>query len=112
MDPTLEEKQSDQPQQKRSAEGSISQGINTINKLAGGGFKNPLGGIGSRVVAQTALRGFAAFLAGPGLPIAIAIISVFIFTFIIVEFGGAPGSQTNQSANPTPAETVTPTPAP
>jgi hypothetical protein len=113
MDPTLEEKQNELPQQKRSTEGTISQGINTINNLARArrGFSNPFGKVGSRVVAQTALRGFAAFLAGPGLPIAIAIISVFIFTFIIVGFGGAPVSQTNQSANPTPAETVTPTPA-
>lgn len=110
MGTTLEEKQTDQPQQKQSKEGTISQGINTINDLARArrGFTNPLGKVGSGIIAQTALRGFAAFLAGPGLPIAIAIISVFIFTFIIVAFGGAPLSETNnQSAKPT----ITPTPA-
>lgn len=57
---------------------------------------NPFGkvnsGIMRRAVSQTALRGLAAFLAGPGLPIVAAIISISILTFIIVGFGGAPGS--------------------
>lgn len=111
MDPTLEEKQNELPQQKRSAEGTISQGINTINNLARArrDFTNPLGKIGQRAVAQTALRGFAAFLAGPGLPIAVALGLVLLFTVIIIMgFGGAPPPQTNQFANPT----ITPTPAP
>ncbi len=124
MDPTLEEKQKELPQQKRSTEGTISQGINTINNLARArlGFTNPLGKIGSRVVAQTALRGFAAFLAGPGLPIVIALGFVLLFTIIIIMgFGGVPPSETNtqasslnstatQSAIPTKT-IITPTPA-
>ena len=112
MDPTREEKQNEPPQQKSGAEGRISQGINAINKLAGGGFKNPLGGIGSKVVAQTALRGFVAFLAGPGFPIAITLGLVLFFVLIIIMgFGGAPSSEPNgQTANITPTETPTPTP--
>jgi len=115
MDPTLEEKQNELAQQKRSTEGTISQGINTINNLAraGRGFTNPLGTVGSRVVAQTALRGFAAFLAGPGLPIVIVVVFVLVFTFIIVGFGAAPSSELNgQATNITPTETIMPTIAP
>lgn len=108
MDPTLEEKQNDQTQ-KEQLGGGINRGINTINKLARGGLKNPLGKVGQRIVVQTVLRGFAAFLAGPGLPIVIAIASVLVFTFIIVGFGGAPPSEiNNQSTNPT----ITPIPEP
>lgn len=100
MDPTLEEKQNDQPQEKQR-QGIISRGINSFNNLRGANrlLSNPLGRIGTRVVLQAGLRGFAAFLAGPGLPIAIAIASVFIFTLIIVlGFGGAPSSETNVQA--------------
>lgn len=104
MYPALEEKQDDQIQEKQKKQGIISRGINSVNNLRGANrlFSNPLGRIGSRVVAQTALRGFTAFLTGPGLPVVIAIIVVFFFTFIIVGFGGAPPA----------SETVTPTPAP
>lgn len=107
MDPTLEEKQSDQAQKKQSG-GGISRGINSINNL--GRFKNPFGKIGSRVIAQTALRGFAAFLAGTGFPIAVALGLVLLFTIIIVMgFGGAPPSElNNQAANVAPAKTITP----
>lgn len=115
MDPTLEEKQSDQPQQKQSKEGTINQGINAINNLvrARRGFTNPLGEIGSRVVVQTALRGFAAFLAGPGLPIALALGAILFFTIIIVVgLGGVPSSESNIQA-PADVPTLTPpTPSP
>lgn len=113
MDPTLEEKQNDQTQNKQSGQGIISRGINSFNSLRGANrlLSNPLGKIGSRVVAQAAVRGFAAFLAGPGFPIAITIIAVFVFTFIIVGFGGAPPSETNVQA-PQTVPTLTPTPAP
>lgn len=108
MNPTLEEKQNDQAQGKQSG-GGVNRGINTINNLMG--FKNPFGKIGSRVIVQTALRGFAAFLAGPGFPIAVALGFVLLFTIIIVMgFGGAPPSEiNNQATNVTPAETITPT---
>lgn len=110
MDPTLEEKQDEPSQQKRSTEGTISRGINTINNFARRGLTSPFGKVGSRIALQTGLRGLTAFLgstSGVWVPIAIAIVSVFIFTFIIVGFGGAPVSQTSQSVN----LTVTPTPA-
>lgn len=104
--PAPTESQSPQaPSSGRPSGGGINRGINTINNLARRGFPNPLGKIGSRIVAQTALRGFAAFLAGPGLPIVIAIVSVFVFTLImVVGFGGGVPSIA-------PAETPTPTPA-
>lgn len=97
MGPMPEEKQNDQTQE-RQRQGIISHGIGS--KIA------------SRVVVQTALRGFAAFVAGPGLPIAIAIVSVFVFTLIIVlGFGGAPLSEMNVQAPPT-APTLAPTLSP
>lgn len=121
MDPTLEEKQNEQVQREQSG-GGIGRGINAINKLARQGLKNPLGKIGSRVVAQTALRGFAAFLAGPGLPISLALGAILLFTIIIVMgFGGALPSETNTQGHnliptatqsPTPTEVITLTPAP
>ena len=115
MSPTLEEKQNDQTQEEQKRQGIISRGINSVNNLRGANrlFSNPFGRIGSRVVAQTALRGFAAFLTGPGLPIVIAIALVFVFTFIIVGFGGAPPSETSVQAPPAvPTPTITPTPVP
>lgn len=100
------------PSSGRPSGGGINRGINTINNLARAsrGFPNPLGKVGSRVVAQTALRGFAAFLAGPGFPIAITLGLVLFFVLIIIMgFGAAPPSETNnQSPNPT----ITPAPAP
>ena len=121
MDPTQEKNQNDQPQEKQS--GGIGRGINTINKLARGGIKNPLGKIGSRVVTQTALMGLRAFLAGPGLPVLVALGAILFFTIIIIMgIGGAPSSETNtqgSNLNPTatqstiPTETIlTPTPEP
>lgn len=112
MDPALEEKQEKQKQ------GFISRGINSLNNLRGANRlpSNPLGKIGSRVAVQTALRGFAALLAGPGLPVAITLGAILLFTMIIVVgFGGAPGapsSQTSVQAPPAePTLNVTPTPA-
>jgi CBS domain containing-hemolysin-like protein len=117
MDPTLGEKQNDQAQEKQSEQGIISRGINSINNLRGANrlLSKPISRIGSRVVLQTGLRGLAAFLAGPGLPIAVAIISVFVFTLIIVGFGGAPPSETSIQAPPSVSPTqapITPTPEP
>lgn len=119
MDPTLGEQQEDSSSQKQQQrQGILSRGINTLNNLRGANrlLSNPLGKIGSRVAAQTALRGLTAFLgstSGVWIPIAIAILSVFVFTLIIVGFGGAPPSATNdQSANPASAGNITPTPAP
>lgn len=103
MDPTLGEKQNNQPQQKRPAGESA---INTINNFTRRGFTNPFGKVGSRVVAQAALRGFSALLASQaGLPILITLVFIVIFVIIIIGFGGAPPSQINQVINPT----VTPT---
>ena len=109
MDPTTEEKQNDQAQEKRSG-GGIGQGINAINKLVRGELKNPLGKIGSRVALQTALRGLSAFLASPaGLPILIAMMLVVVFTIIIVGFGGTPPLESNnQAVNAPPTEPPTP----
>lgn len=108
MNPTLEEKQNDQAQEKQPG-GGISRGINSINNL--GRLKNPFGKIGSRVIAQTALRGFTAFLAGQGFPIMVALGLVLLFTIIIIMgFGGAPPSEmNNQTTNVAPTETITPT---
>lgn len=73
---------------RRASGGRINRGINSINKLMRGGIKNPFGKlVGPRA---TLLRGFAAFLAGPGFPIVVALVSVFVLTFIIIMFGGAP----------------------
>lgn len=106
---TVETPTQQPPSSSRSSGGGISRGINNINSFARRGFSNPLGKVGQRVIGQTALRGFAAFLAGPGLPIVIAVVLVFIFTFIIVGFGGAPSSEQNsQTTNITPTETITP----
>lgn len=102
MDPMPEEKQSGESQQKQSNEGAIR------------GFTNPLGKIGSRVAAQTALRGLTAFLgsaSGVWVPIAIAIVLVFVLTFIIVGFGGAPPSEMNVQA-PQASSTLAPTLSP
>jgi hypothetical protein len=92
MSPTPEEKQNSASQQKDSGGEKFGQGINLINDVARGGLKNPFGKIGSRTamraIGQTALRGFAAFLAGPLLPVTIALISIFVLTFIIVFLGG------------------------
>lgn len=108
MNPALEEKQNDQAQEKQAG-GGISRGINSINNL--GRLKNPFGKIGSRAIAQTALRGFTAFLAGQGFPIVVALGLVLLFTMIIIMgFGGAPISElNNQTTNVTPTETITPT---
>lgn len=100
MDPTSEEKQNNQNQEKQSG-GGLNHGINTINNLVG--LKNPFGKIGSRVATQTVLKGFSAFLASPvGLPILITIAAVFIFTIIIMGFGGVPFSEPAQTQIPTP----------
>lgn len=110
MDPILEEKQNETPQQKPLSQGSISRGINAINNLQqmGSNLPNPFGKISQRVVVQTALRSFAAFLLGPGLPVMIALVFVFIFTLIIViAFGGVPSSFT-----PTTMPTIAPPAAP
>jgi hypothetical protein len=109
MNSTPEEKQNDQTQ-KKTIGGGINQGIKVINNLVGGGFKNPFGKISSRVVTQTALRGFFTFLVGPVFPIVIALIAIFVFTLIIVGLGGAPSSeQNNQTANVVPTKTTTST---
>lgn len=97
MDPTLEEKQSDQPQQEESKRGGISQGISTINNLARRGFPNPLKKVGTRVVAQVGRSLFTFLATSPWFWVVLVILIVVIFTFVIVMgFGGAP--------TPTPAE--------
>lgn len=112
MDPLLEEKQNNQPQQKRPTGESA---INTINNLAGARnlLKNPLGKIGSRVVLQAGTRTLSAFLASPAGLVLIVIAVILIFTIvIIVGFGGAPASETIiPTIEPTQTEAVTPTPA-
>jgi hypothetical protein len=108
MDPILDERQNDQPQEKQSRQGT--------NRL----LSSPIRGISSRVITQAALRGFSALLASQvGLPILIAVVLILVFTFIIVGFGGGiPPSETNiQGSNlsptptqiPIPTETITPT---
>jgi hypothetical protein len=90
---------SSSPSQPLGARGG--RGIN-INNFMGRGFKNLFGKSGSKAVVQTALRGFSAFLTGPGLPIAIALILVVLFTIMIVGFGGVPMSTPdNQTTNTT-----------
>lgn len=96
----------------------------TINQPRSGGISReisrPLGGIGLRLANQAAQRvGVALFGATASIwvPIAIAIITTFIFTFIIVGFMGAPSLESDidnapiPQASVLPTETVTPTPA-
>lgn len=105
------ENQNDQSQEKKSG-GGIGQGINTVNKLARGGIKNPFGKIGQRVVVQAGSR-ILAFLLGSGLPIVVVGIILLLTLIIVVGFGGAPSSGPNdQITNPIPTETITPTVAP
>lgn len=116
MDPTLEEKQNNQPQQKRSTEGTISQGINAINNLARArrGLQNPLGKVGTRIAAQIATKGrLLAFLTSPAGLVLVVTIVVLVFTFIlIIGFGGAPSSETISPTNEiAPTETPTLSPA-
>ena len=93
MDPNTNENDN-QSEQKRP-QGGLSQGINQVNNLIGGGIKLPK--LGTKAATQAATKGLAAFLAGPGLPIAIAILAVFLLTFIIVGFGGVPGAPPQQN---------------
>ena len=115
MDPTLEEKQSGQPQQKQSRQGFSSRATNLINNIGGAKrlLSSPINKIGQRVVSQTILRGFAAFLAGPGLPVVVALGLVLLFTVIILMgFGGAPFLELNtqkSDLSPTSTQSATPT---
>ena len=111
------ESQGSQPSQpSRPSAGGVSRGINTINNFARRGLTNPFGKIGQRVAAQTALRGFAAFLAtNPWVWLVLGIAILFIVVFVIVFSGfsgGIPGAPTTEPT-PTiaPTETTTPTPA-
>lgn len=116
MDPTLEEKQNDQAQGEQSGQGIIGRGINSINNLGRTNrlLSNSINKIGSRVAAQTALRGLTAFLgstSGVWVPIAATVILVLVFTLIIVGFGGTPPSETNlqtPQASPTQIPTLSP----
>lgn len=118
MDPTPEENQKDQNQERQPGQGIISRGINSINNLrtAKKLLSNPINKIGSRALAQTALRGFAAFLsANPWIWLVLGIVILVIIVFVIVFSGfsgGIPGAPTLETT-PTiaPAETITPTPA-
>ncbi|MBI2613948.1 MAG: hypothetical protein HYW62_04190 [Candidatus Levybacteria bacterium] len=114
MYPTQEEKQNYQDQKQESRQGIISRGINSVNNLRNANrlFSNPIGRIGSKVAVQTALRGFAVFLIGPGLPILIAIVLVSVLTFIIVGFGGAPALETGVQTLPNHLPTQKPTSPP
>ena len=104
------------PSASRPSGGGISRGINNINNFARRGLTNPFGKIGQRVAAQTALRGFAAFLAtNPWVWLVLGIAILFIVVFVIVFSGfsgGIPGAPTTEPT-PTiaPTETTTPTPA-
>ena len=116
--PAPTESQGQQPSQpSRPSAGGINRGINTINNFARMGFRNPFGKIGQRVVGQTALRGLTAFFSsfsGVWVPIAITLVLVFVFTLIIVGFGGAPPLETSVQTPPTAMPTQAPieTPAP
>lgn len=116
MDPTLEENQSNQSQQKRPAGESA---INTINNLASARrlFKNPVGKVGSKVALQAGRSLITLLATNPWAWAVLGIIVVVIFTFIIVMgFGGTvPPSEINSQITPTPitlpAGSVTPAPA-
>ncbi len=101
MDPTPDNNTSQKENQKR---GPISQALDLI----GGGFKNPLGKIFPKAAGQTALRGFAAFLAAnPWVWLVLGIVILVIVVFVIVfsgASGGVPGAPTLE---PTP--TIGPT---
>lgn len=99
----------------RQSGGRFNRGINTINRLARGGIKNPFGKIATRAVVQTGLRGLIASMGPTLIPILITLIAVVSFTVFIVGFGGAPGAPPSQTTIQTPptetTETATPTPA-
>lgn len=119
MDPALEEKQNNQPQQKNSGDGAIGQGINAINKLAGRGIKNPLGKIGSKAAVQVGRSMFTFLAANPWVWIVLGIIILAVVVFIIVfSLGGPPSGGDNQTVNPisnfiisTPSASLSPEPS-
>lgn len=110
MDPTLENNTS---QQEKSKKGPVSQGINLLNNIPGGGVKIPFGKIIRPGV--TVLKGFTAFLAAnPWVWGILGGVVLVIVVFAIVfsgAFGGIPGAPTQEIA-PTIAPTETPTPTP
>lgn len=97
----------------QSPTGGIGRGINAVNKLTGQELGNPLEKIGSKLAQQAVTKGITSFLgatAGVWIPVVIAIVSVLVFTFIVVGFGGVPSSEPNgQTTNVNPTETITPT---
>ncbi|MBI4089315.1 MAG: hypothetical protein HY424_01250 [Candidatus Levybacteria bacterium] len=111
MDP----KQNQEPQKERSS-GGIGQGIDFINSWArrGRGFSNPLNKVGSTLAQQTVKKGILAFL-GTSMPVAIALIVVLVFTFIMVTvlMGGVVGTPPidtrSQTTNPSPTIEISPT---
>lgn len=102
MDPTLEERQSDQPQKKQ---GPISRGIGYINNPRGISRMFSAGKVGSRVVLQAGRSLATILIAHPWILGFLVIIAVFIFTFVIVfagGFGAVPGAPTTPTITPTP----------
>ncbi|OGH24217.1 MAG: hypothetical protein A3B47_04285 [Candidatus Levybacteria bacterium RIFCSPLOWO2_01_FULL_39_24] len=104
MDPTLEERQNNQEQEKKSG-GGISQGINALNNLRG--LRNLSGKTGlksaaqvGRLAAQGAAR-FGAFLFTPTGLVVLTVAIVFIGTVAVIFLLGAP-----------PTQTITPSPTP
>ncbi len=109
MDPTPEDNTSQKENQKR---GPISQGLDLISNIP----KNPFGKFaGSRALAQTAIRGFAAFLAAnPWVWGILGIVVLFVVVFVIVFSGfsgGIPGAPAPEAPIIAPTEIPTPTPA-
>lgn len=97
-----------EPQQGQSSGGFFSQGVNAINGLARrqGGIPNPFGKIGTKVVLQAGRSLLVTMLTNP---IFLAVLTVFVFTLILVFVfaPGAPGlipEASNQMPTITPAE--------
>jgi len=114
MDPNSN--QEDQDQKKQSG-GGLSQGINTINNLVSGGFKNPLRGAGSKTGAQAAKMAAQtagkAVLSNPYVLAALGVVILIVIVFMIVASGAAPGAPTMNANPPTDqveVSTATPTP--
>lgn len=85
MDPTQEEKQ-------EQKEGPISQGINIINNIPRGGFRNPI----SSGVATKALAAIP-----PWIWIVLGIVILLIVVSVIVGSGVGPGAPSQQAITPT-----------
>lgn len=121
MDPNLEEKQSDQSQEKQS-EGRLSQGINTLNNL--NWLKNSFGKTGSgtrsgtviktgRLAAQFGTKIATFLFTTPTGWVTLGIVVIVVFTVVIIaSLGAAPINTGVDQVVGSPTITLAPPAAP